>query len=137
MSLYYIVVFADRYHAQQRRGNARSPAGSQGISKHNALRHETSGGDRSIIEDTDRRAQHHCAQWPAAEGVARPSIDTGRTKGSLMNMEESADTVTLSAPAAPSLEMDSVALQRLIEEVRTSEPVATGSYNRTYNRHNR
>jgi hypothetical protein len=25
----------------------------------------------------------------------------------------------------------------LIEEVRTSEPVVTGHYNRTYNRHNR
>lgn len=54
-----------------------------------------------------------------------------------MNTEESADTAAVSAPAVPSLEMDSVALQRLIEEVRTSEPVVTGNYNRTYNRHNR
>lgn len=50
---------------------------------------------------------------------------------------ESADTKATSAPAAPSPEIDSVALRRLIEEVRTSEPVASGAYNRTYNRHNR
>jgi hypothetical protein len=54
-----------------------------------------------------------------------------------MKKVESADTVTVSAPATPSLETDSIALQRLIEEVRTSEPVVTSSYNRTYNRHNR
>lgn len=54
-----------------------------------------------------------------------------------MSTEESADTVVVSEASTPSLEMDSVALQRLVEEVRTSEPVMTGNYNRTYNRHNR
>ena len=36
-----------------------------------------------------------------------------------------------------SLKIDSVALQRLIDEVRTGEPVMAGHYNRTHNRHNR
>ncbi|WP_433891281.1 YhhA family cyclophane-containing RiPP [Streptomyces sp. CA-111067] len=54
-----------------------------------------------------------------------------------MSKVESADDVAAPAPVAPSLEMNSVALQRLIEEVRTSEPVATANYNRTHNRHNR
>lgn len=56
---------------------------------------------------------------------------------SLMNSVESGDSTAVSAPAVPSLEIDSVALQRLIDEVRTSEPVVTSNYNRTYNRHNR
>lgn len=54
-----------------------------------------------------------------------------------MDKEEFADTAVVSAPVVPPLEIDSVALQRLIEEVRTSEPVVTSNYNRTYNRHNR
>ena len=37
-----------------------------------------------------------------------------------------------------SLDVDSVAIQRLIEEVRSSDSVAaSANYNRTYNRHNR
>jgi hypothetical protein len=37
-----------------------------------------------------------------------------------------------------SLNVDSVAIQRLIEEVRSSDSVATSAnYNRTHNRHNR
>jgi hypothetical protein len=54
-----------------------------------------------------------------------------------MNTEESPDTGVVPAPAVQSSDVGSVALQRLIEEVRTSEPVVTGNYNRTYNRHNR
>jgi hypothetical protein len=54
-----------------------------------------------------------------------------------MDTVESADTVTVSTPDVPSPEIDSVALQRLIEEVRTGEPLVTGAYNRTHNRHNR
>ncbi|WP_369016051.1 YhhA family cyclophane-containing RiPP [Streptomyces sp. B1866] len=54
-----------------------------------------------------------------------------------MDAVESADTAAVSVPAIPSPEIDSVVLQRLIEEVRTNEPVVTNSYNRTYNRHNR
>ena len=54
-----------------------------------------------------------------------------------MDTAESAVPVAVSEPSVPSLEIDSVALQRLIEEVRTSEPVAIGNYNRTHNRHNR
>ncbi len=33
--------------------------------------------------------------------------------------------------------IDSVALARLLDEVRNEEPVSTTAYNRTYNRHNR
>jgi hypothetical protein len=41
-------------------------------------------------------------------------------------------------PVNPSLDIDSVAVQRLIEEVRSSDSVAASTnYNRTYNRHNR
>jgi hypothetical protein len=54
-----------------------------------------------------------------------------------MNKEETTRTVVASVPKDRSLEIEGVALQRLIEEVRTSEPVLTGAYNRTYNRHNR
>ncbi len=54
-----------------------------------------------------------------------------------MNTGEMATAVAAPAPADPSLKIDSVVLRRLIEEVRTSEPVVTGAYNRTYNRHNR
>jgi len=50
---------------------------------------------------------------------------------------DSSDTTAASVPAVPSPEIDSVALRRLIEEVRTGEPVVSGSYNRTHNRHNR
>lgn len=54
-----------------------------------------------------------------------------------MSTVESADTETASGLDVPPMDTGSVALQRLIEEVRTSEPVVTGSYNRTHNRHNR
>jgi hypothetical protein len=33
--------------------------------------------------------------------------------------------------------LDSVAIQRLVAEVRSEEPVVLSGYNRTYNRHNR
>jgi hypothetical protein len=37
-----------------------------------------------------------------------------------------------------SLEMDSVAIQRMIEEIRSGDPIATAAnYNRTHNKHNR
>ncbi len=55
----------------------------------------------------------------------------------LMSATESNDFGPPSASVEPSLEIDSVALQRLIDEVRTTEPVVSGNYNRTYNRHNR
>lgn len=35
------------------------------------------------------------------------------------------------------ISLESPALQRLIEEVRSTEPDVSRSYNRTYNRHNR
>jgi hypothetical protein len=54
-----------------------------------------------------------------------------------MNTVETSDAVVVATPTSPSEEIDSVVVQRLIEEVRTSEPVVTGHYNRTYNRHNR
>ena len=54
-----------------------------------------------------------------------------------MNTVETSQAAAVAAPASPSLAIDSVVIQRLIEEVRTSEPVLTGAYNRTYNRHNR
>ena len=54
-----------------------------------------------------------------------------------MDTAETAREDIRSAPLEPSLEIDSVAVLRLIEEIRTSEPVMSGNYNRTYNRHNR
>jgi hypothetical protein len=54
-----------------------------------------------------------------------------------MDPVEPVDIMVGSALSVPSPEIDSVTLQRLIEEVRTGEPVVTGSYNRTHNRHNR
>ncbi|MFF7192927.1 YhhA family cyclophane-containing RiPP [Streptomyces sp. NPDC008079] len=54
-----------------------------------------------------------------------------------MEKVEPADTVELAVSPALSLEAESVALKRLIEEVRTGEPVMSGNYNRTHNRHNR
>lgn len=71
-------------------------------------------------------------------GVVEFLINSGQSKGMPpMDKVEQDDTVAVSAPVVPSPEMDSVALQRLIAEVRTSEPVMSGNYNRTYNRHNR
>lgn len=55
----------------------------------------------------------------------------------LMNKTEAADMMAVAVPSDPTLEIDSVVLKRLIEEVRTNEPVMAGHYNRTYNRHNR
>jgi hypothetical protein len=50
------------------------------------------------------------------------------------NAAERASEVALDA----SSEIDSIAIGRLIEEVRSGDPVAPASdYNRTYNRHNR
>lgn len=54
-----------------------------------------------------------------------------------MDTVETADAVAVEAQTGSSQEIDSVVLRRLIEEVRTSEPVVAGAYNRTYNRHNR
>jgi hypothetical protein len=54
------------------------------------------------------------------------------------------DNVDLEAPTAMestpelSLEMDSVAIRRMIEEIRSGDPVASAAnYNRTHNKHNR
>ncbi len=54
-----------------------------------------------------------------------------------MNKVETSTAVMTATTTTLSLQIESVVLERLIEEVRTSEPVAIGSYNRTYNRHNR
>ena len=55
-----------------------------------------------------------------------------------MNIEEVGAGAVRTSSAVPSKEIDSVALLRLIEEVRSSDTVvASASYNRTYNRHNR
>ncbi|MFI1097347.1 YhhA family cyclophane-containing RiPP [Streptomyces sp. NPDC020917] len=54
-----------------------------------------------------------------------------------MERVEPDDALDLAASSVPSLEIESVALRRLIEEVRTSEPIMSGNYNRTHNRHNR
>jgi hypothetical protein len=59
-------------------------------------------------------------------------MNTGR------NPEKSSLVLDIDEPINPSLDVDSVALQRLIEEVRSSDSVAaSANYNRTYNRHNR
>jgi hypothetical protein len=49
------------------------------------------------------------------------------------------ETPAASEPASDlSLEMDSVAIQRMVEEIRSGDPVATAAnYNRTHNKHNR
>jgi hypothetical protein len=54
------------------------------------------------------------------------------------NSEKSSLVLDFDEPVNPSLDVDSVAVQRLIEEVRSSASVAaSANYNRTYNRHNR
>jgi hypothetical protein len=54
------------------------------------------------------------------------------------NSEKSSLVRDIDEPVNPSLDVDSVAVQRLIEEVRSSDSVAAcANYNRTYNRHNR
>lgn len=54
------------------------------------------------------------------------------------NSEKSSLVRDIDEPVNPSLDVDSVAVQRLIEEVRSSDSVAaSANYNRTYNRHNR
>ena len=55
-----------------------------------------------------------------------------------MNTEESGSATVFQEPLERSLEIDSVAIKRMIEEVRSNDPVATaGHYNRTHNKHNR
>ena len=59
-------------------------------------------------------------------------MNTGKNSG------KSSLVIDVDGPVNPSLDVDSVALQRLIEEVRSSDSVeASANYNRTYNRHNR
>ena len=59
-------------------------------------------------------------------------MSTGKTS------EKSSLMVDIDEPFNPSLDVDSVAVQRLIEEVRSSDSAAAfANYNRTYNRHNR
>lgn len=55
----------------------------------------------------------------------------------LMNKVETLQEDVAGPASELSPKMDSIALLRLIDEVRTSEPILTGAYNRTYNRHNR
>jgi hypothetical protein len=90
-----------------------------------------------MIGDTDRRDQYFRDLRLAIE--SRLAFDSEHLPegNTLMSKVETATTVAVSVPADRSLEIESVVLQRLIEEVRTSEPVAIGAYNRTYNRHNR
>ena len=41
-------------------------------------------------------------------------------------------------PLERSLEIDSIAIRRMVEEVRSNDPIAAAAaYNRTHNRHNR
>ena len=89
-----------------------------------------------MIRDTDRRAQLFRAFLPAIDS-REASILTRPPEGDpLMDTVETAGS-TVQGPAVSSPEIDSVVLQRLIEEVRLSEPVLDAAYNRTYNRHNR
>jgi hypothetical protein len=54
------------------------------------------------------------------------------------NSGKSPLVIDVDEPVNLSLDVDSVAVQRLIEEVRSSDSVAaSANYNRTYNRHNR
>jgi len=59
-----------------------------------------------------------------------------------MNIEKSSEKsplmIDVDEQVNLSLDVGSVAVQRLIEEVRSSDSVAaSANYNRTYNRHNR
>jgi hypothetical protein len=55
-----------------------------------------------------------------------------------MDTEETGAKAAADNPVELSHSIDSVALARMIEEVRSGDPFATsGSYNRTHNRHNR
>jgi hypothetical protein len=50
------------------------------------------------------------------------------------------ESVSIGRPedaAELSVPIESVALERLIEEVRSGDSIEASSYNRTYNRHNR
>lgn len=56
--------------------------------------------------------------------------------------EDTFDTFTAAQAHPESVEVDvsllsSVALARLVDEVRNDEPTASHSYDRTHNRHNR
>ena len=54
-----------------------------------------------------------------------------------MNKVETLQQESSEAASKLSPKMDSIALLRLIDEVRAGEPILTGAYNRTHNRHNR
>lgn len=55
-----------------------------------------------------------------------------------MNTEESDDATAVHEAIERRLEIESVAVRRMIEEIRSGDPVPTSeAYNRTYNRHNR
>ena len=55
-----------------------------------------------------------------------------------MAADEMGTTGTVETAQELSQEIDSIAIARMIEEVRAGDPIATaGSYNRTHNRHNR
>lgn len=72
--------------------------------------------------------------------IAGSSRSAGGSRGRriLMSATESASITTSSEPVELSLKIDSIAINRLIEEVRAGDPIAPAAdYNRTYNRHNR
>ncbi len=54
-----------------------------------------------------------------------------------MDAEESTADHALKDPVERSLDIDSIAIRRMIEEVRSGDPIVTETYNRTHNRHNR
>jgi hypothetical protein len=54
-----------------------------------------------------------------------------------MSTTDSLSTQRPEDAAELSIPVDSVAIERLIEEVRSGDSVEAASYNRTYNRHNR
>lgn len=56
----------------------------------------------------------------------------------LMTADEMGTSATVETTLELSQEIDSIAIARMIDEVRGGDPIATaGSYNRTHNRHNR
>jgi hypothetical protein len=54
-----------------------------------------------------------------------------------MNITENLAMLGSAETVDSSVSIDSVALARLVEEVRSGDSVDATSYNRTYNRHNR
>ena len=64
-------------------------------------------------------------------------LDDSQVGRFLMKTTENVSTERPEDEAELSLSVGSIAIERLIEEVRSGDSIEATSYNRTYNRHNR